>query len=112
MLRFLGRREDARLLGRGRCRNQPSDVEGLPVVLLEVMGRPVVATSVGGVPALIEHESACAGRRRPVAARSAHPPERRIPGLAVRSPSGGLISGRGGASWSSPKWSESTRIGP
>jgi glycosyltransferase involved in cell wall biosynthesis len=36
----------------------PSDVEGLPVALLEALAleRPVVATAVGGVPALIEDE--------------------------------------------------------
>jgi glycosyltransferase involved in cell wall biosynthesis len=35
----------------------PSDVEGLPVALLEALAleRPVVATAVGGVPALIVH---------------------------------------------------------
>ncbi|MGH8923785.1 MAG: glycosyltransferase, partial [Acidimicrobiia bacterium] len=59
VLRFLGRRDDARaFLAAADVVVNPSDVEGLPVVLLEAMAmeRPVVATSVGGVPALIEHE--------------------------------------------------------
>ncbi|MFN2486947.1 MAG: glycosyltransferase [Acidimicrobiia bacterium] len=56
-IRFLGRREEARaFLAAADLVVNPSDFEGLPVVLLEAMalGRPVVATAVGGVPGLIE----------------------------------------------------------
>jgi glycosyltransferase involved in cell wall biosynthesis len=59
VIRFLGRREDAlSFLAAADVVVNPSDVEGLPVVLLEALAleRPVVATAVGGVPALIEHE--------------------------------------------------------
>ena len=59
VIRFLGRREDAlSFLAAADVVVNPSDVEGLPVVLLEALAlkRPVVATSVGGVPALIQHE--------------------------------------------------------
>lgn len=55
-IRFLGRRDDAqRLLAAADVVVNPSDVEGLPVVLLEALalGRPVVATAVGGVPSVI-----------------------------------------------------------
>jgi glycosyltransferase involved in cell wall biosynthesis len=58
-LRFLGRREDARsFLATADVVVNPADVEGLPVALLEAMalGRPVVATSVGGVPSVVLHE--------------------------------------------------------
>ena len=58
-VRFLGRRADAaRFLAAADVVVNPSDVEGLPVVLLEAMavGTPVVATAVGGVPSLIEQE--------------------------------------------------------
>lgn len=58
-LRFLGRRDDARrfLAGADVVVN-PSDVEGLPVVLLEALsyGRPVVATDVGGVSKVVIDE--------------------------------------------------------
>lgn len=56
-LRFLGRRDDARsFLAAADVVVNPSDVEGLPVALLEAMAlaRPIVATAVGGVPDLID----------------------------------------------------------
>lgn len=59
VIRFLGRREDAlSFLAAADVVVNPSDVEGLPVALLEALAleRPVVATAVGGVPGLIEHE--------------------------------------------------------
>ncbi|GIU91950.1 MAG: glycosyl transferase [Acidimicrobiia bacterium] len=55
-IRFLGRREDARsFLAAADVVVNPSDFEGLPVVLLEALAleRPVVATEVGGVSSLI-----------------------------------------------------------
>jgi glycosyltransferase involved in cell wall biosynthesis len=55
-IRFLGRREDARsFLAAADVVVNPSDVEGLPIAVLEAMslGRPVVATAVGGVPSLV-----------------------------------------------------------
>jgi glycosyltransferase involved in cell wall biosynthesis len=55
-IRFLGRRTDARaFLAAADVVVNPSDFEGLPVVLLEAMalGRPVVATDVGGVASLV-----------------------------------------------------------
>jgi len=55
-IRFLGRRDDA-LAFTAACEvyANPADVEGLPVTILEALalGRPVVATSVGGVPSII-----------------------------------------------------------
>lgn len=58
---FLGRRDDARaFLATADVVVNPSDVEGLPVVVLEAMAlrRAIVATSVGGVPDLIkDHET-------------------------------------------------------
>ncbi len=55
-IRFLGRREDA-LVFIAACEVyvNPADVEGLPVTILEALalGRPVIATSVGGVPSIV-----------------------------------------------------------
>lgn len=58
-LRFLGGRDDAKsFLAAADVVVNPADVEGLPVTLLEALAlaKPVVATSVGGVPSVIEHE--------------------------------------------------------
>lgn len=58
-IRFLGRRPDAaQFIAAADLYVNPAQVEGLPVTLLEAMAlaRPVVATAVGGVPDLIEHE--------------------------------------------------------
>ena len=58
-LLFLGRRPDARaFLAAADCVVSPSDVEGLPVVILEALAleRPVVATDVGGVGTVIRDE--------------------------------------------------------
>lgn len=55
-LRFLGRRDDARaLIAAADLLVNPSDVEGLPVVILEAMAActPVVASRVGGVPGVV-----------------------------------------------------------
>ncbi len=57
-IRFMGRREDARaFLSAADVVVNPSDVEGLPLVLLEAMalGRPVVATDVGGVGSIVKN---------------------------------------------------------
>lgn len=57
-LRFMGRRTDARaFLAAADVVVNPSDVEGLPIVVLEAMAlaRPIVATSVGGVPTVIRN---------------------------------------------------------
>lgn len=58
-IRFLGRRSDARaFLAAADIVVNPSDVEGLPIVVLEAMSlaRPIVATAVGGVPSVIIDE--------------------------------------------------------
>jgi len=58
-MRFLGRIDDARpFIAAADVVVNPADVEGLPVTLLEALalGRPVVATAVGGVPSIIKHE--------------------------------------------------------
>jgi glycosyltransferase involved in cell wall biosynthesis len=55
-IRFMGRRDDARsFIAAADVFVNPSDVEGLPLVVLEAlaMARPVVATAVGGVPTVI-----------------------------------------------------------
>ncbi|MBZ0257319.1 glycosyltransferase [bacterium] len=54
---FAGYRSDARRILRGLdAFTLPSDVEGIPVSVMEAMeaGLPVIATRVGGVPGLIE----------------------------------------------------------
>lgn len=59
-LRFLGFREDARaFLAAADAVVNPSDAEGLPLVVLEglALGRPVVATAVGGVPSVVVDRS-------------------------------------------------------
>ena len=58
-LRFIGRRSDALdFVAAADVVVNPSDVEGLPLSVLEALAlaRPVVATSVGGVPSVIRHE--------------------------------------------------------
>ena len=55
-IRFLGRRDDARaFIAAADVFVNPSDVEGLPVAILEALalGRPVAATAVGGVPSVV-----------------------------------------------------------
>lgn len=55
-MRFLGRRDDARsFIAAADIFVNPSDVEGLPLVVLEALAlaRPVVATAVGGVPSVV-----------------------------------------------------------
>ena len=58
-IRFLGSRTDAlNFLAAADVVVNPSDVEGLPVSILEAMAlsRPIVATAVGGVPTVVRHE--------------------------------------------------------
>ena len=58
VISFLGRREDAiRFMAAADIYVNPADVEGLPVSILEALAlaRPVVATSVGGVPSIIRN---------------------------------------------------------
>lgn len=55
-MRFMGRRENARtFLAAADVVVNPSDVEGLPLAILEALAlsRPVVATAVGGVPSVV-----------------------------------------------------------
>jgi glycosyltransferase involved in cell wall biosynthesis len=56
IVRFLGRRSDAvDFIASADVLVNPSDVEGLPLVVLEAMmaGTPVVATAAGGVPTVV-----------------------------------------------------------
>lgn len=56
-LTFLGRRSDAlSFVGAANVYVNPSEVEGLPVSILEAMalGRTIVATAAGGVPSVIQ----------------------------------------------------------
>ncbi len=56
IVRFLGRRRDAiDFIASADVFVNPSDVEGLPLVVLEAMmaGTPVVATAAGGVPTVV-----------------------------------------------------------
>ena len=58
-IRFLGSRSDAvSFLAAADIVVNPSDFEGLPVVLLEALAlaKPVVATDVGGVGTIVKHE--------------------------------------------------------
>ena len=58
-IRFLGRRVDAvSFIAASDLFINPSEIEGLPVALLEAMalGKPIVATAVGGVPRVLRHE--------------------------------------------------------
>ncbi len=58
-VRFLGRRSDIdRLLNAADVFLLPSDIEGLPLSILEAMahGLPIVASNVGGIPEIIEHD--------------------------------------------------------
>ncbi len=59
-LRFLGRRPDARAFTEAAdVYVNPADFEGLPVSILEAMalGRPIVATDVGGVSSIINQHT-------------------------------------------------------
>ncbi len=56
LVRFMGRRDDARsFIAAADVFVNPSEVEGLPLVVLEALAlsRPVVATAVGGVPSVV-----------------------------------------------------------
>lgn len=58
-IRFLGRRDDAlAFVAAADVVVNPSDVEGLPLSVLEAMAlaRPIVATAVGGVPTVVRNE--------------------------------------------------------
>jgi glycosyltransferase involved in cell wall biosynthesis len=58
-IHFLGRRPDAQaFIAAADVFVNPADIEGLPVAVLEALslGRPVVATAVGGVPSVVKHE--------------------------------------------------------
>jgi len=61
LIRFLGRRPDALdFMAAADVVVNPSDVEGLPVTILEAhsLARPVVATDVGGVASIVtDHET-------------------------------------------------------
>jgi L-malate glycosyltransferase len=59
VFRLLGRREDAlSFVAAADLFVNPSDHEGLPLAILEAMslGKPVVATAVGGVPSVISDD--------------------------------------------------------
>jgi glycosyltransferase involved in cell wall biosynthesis len=58
-VRFLGRRSDIdRLLNAADFFVLPSDIEGLPLSILEAMshGLAIVASNVGGIPEIIQHD--------------------------------------------------------
>jgi glycosyltransferase involved in cell wall biosynthesis len=59
-VRFLGRRSDIdRLLEGADFFVLPSDIEGIPMSILEAMahGLPIIASNVGGIPEIIEHDT-------------------------------------------------------